>query len=297
MVKKKKQKSQRPALLSHGRPPTIYNKPSASLSSKATRTLIRSYHQLNKALSRATADGDPVTASDIQAQIERQGGLQAYQAASITGQKSERGGDSSKVLVDWLAPLNNGRLGEANKLRLLEVGALRTDNACSRCSFLDVTRIDLHAQTAGILQQDFNLRPLPVSEKETFDIISLSLVLNYVPDASGRGEMLKRICPFLRLPQCLVDPVIEEFLPSLFLVLPAPCVNNSRYLTETRLTDIMGTLGFVMIRRKLSAKLVYYLWRWRGVARGGTDVGRGKSFKKEEIEPGGKRNNFAIVLD
>lgn len=297
MVKKKKQKSQRPGLLSHGRPPIIYHKPSASLSSKATRTLIRSHHHLNKALTRATAHGDPARASDIQAQIERQGGLQAYQAASITGQKSERGGDSSKVLVDWLAPLKTGLPGELRKLSLLEVGALRTDNACSCCSYLDVTRIDLHAQTAGILQQDFNLRPLPVSEKDAFDIISLSLVLNYVPDASGRGDMLKRVCSFLRLPQCLVDPVIEDFLPSLFLVLPAPCVNNSRYLTETRLTDIMGTLGFVMIRRKMSAKLVYYLWRWRGVAGDGRDVGKGKSFRKEEIKPGGKRNNFAIVLN
>lgn len=297
MASNKKQKTRRPALLSRSRPPSVYHKPSASLSSKATRTLIRSHHRLHKGLTKATADGDTVTASDIQAQIERQGGLQAYQAASITGQKNERGGDSSRVLMEWLAPLNKGLLRDECKLRMLEVGALRTDNACSRCSFLDVTRIDLHAQTVGILQEDFNLRPLPESEQDRFDVISLSLVLNYVPDAAGRGNMLKRTCSFLRAPECQGDPLIEDLFPSLFLVLPAPCVNNSRYSTEKRLTDIMASLGFMMIRRKMSAKLVYYLWRWKWVAEGGKVVGKGNAFRKEEIRPGGKRNNFAIVLE
>lgn len=297
MVNKKKQKSKRPVLLSHGRPPTVNHKPLASLSSKVTRSLIRSHHNLNKALTRATADGDASTASDIQARIERQGGLQAYQAASISGQKNERGGDSSKILVEWLAPFKKEIYRDEKKLKLLEVGALRMDNACSRCSFMDVTPIDLHAQTIGILQQDFNLRPLPETEKDKFDVISLSLVLNYVPDASGRGDMLKRTSSFLRTSECQGDPLVSDSFPSLFLVLPAPCVNNSRYLTETRLIDIMGILGFVMIRRKMSAKLVYYLWRWRCGAGGGKDVARGKSFRKEEIRPGGKRNNFAIVLE
>ena len=297
MGNNKKSKPRRPALLSHGRPPPIYHKPSASLSSKATRTLIRSHHQLNKALTKATGAGDTVSASDIQAQIERQGGLQAYQAASITGQNPERGGDSSKVLLEWLAPLNNGRLYDSRTLRMLEVGALRTDNACSRCSFLDVTRIDLHAQTAGIMQQDFNQRPLPETDEDRFDIISLSLVLNYVPDASGRGVMLKRICSFLRALEWERDPLIEDLFPSLFLVLPAPCVNNSRYLTEKKLMDIMGALGFVMVRRKMSAKLVYYLWEWKCLAEDGKHIGKRQAFQKKEIRQGGKRNNFAIVLE
>lgn len=297
MVSKKKHRSKRPALLSHGRPLTTYHKPSASLSSKATRTLIRSHHQLNKALTKATAHGDTISASDIQARIERQGGLQAYQAASITGQKCERGGDSSRVLMEWLAPLDKEPCRDRCRLRMLEVGALRTDNACSRCSFLDVTRIDLHAQGPGILQQDFMQRPLPASEKDKVDIISLSLVLNYVPEASARGDMLKRTCSFLRVPQYeAADILTRDFFPSVFLVLPAPCVNNSRYLTEARLTEMMEGLGFVMIRRKMSAKLVYYLWRWKYTAKGWEDVEKVKSFRKEEIRPGGKRNNFAIVL-
>ena len=71
-------------------------------------------------------------------------------------------------------------------------------------------------------------RPLPKSMNEAFDILSLSLVLNFVPDPTQRGEMLKRVTQFLR-------PIAEgqpgnAFLPVLFLVLPLPCVNNSNFL-------------------------------------------------------------------
>ncbi|KAI9871271.1 MAG: hypothetical protein M1830_003119 [Pleopsidium flavum] len=296
----KKRKPKKPALLSRGRPPTISHKPPASLSSKVTRTLISSHHQLHKALVKATAEGDAASAANIKAQIENQGGLEAYQAASITGQGVERGGDSSKVLMEWLAalssPLKESRLGEGRKLKMLEVGALKTDNACSRSRLFDVTRIDLHAQAEGILQQDFMQRPHPETEEQHFHIISLSLVLNYVPDASGRGEMLKRTRSFLHVLRSQDTGLLEEVSPSLFLVLPASCVVNSRYINEERLTEIMESLGFVMIKRKMSAKLVYYLWRYTQTGAGRKDVVKEKPFRKEEIRAGRKRNNFAIVL-
>ncbi len=236
----------------------------------------------------------------IQAQIESQGGLEAYQAASMTGQRRERGGDTSKVLVEWFAPVirSTGKSGENGEspVKLLEIGALRTDNACSRSALFEVTRIDLRSQTAGIAQQDFNERPLPQTEDEKFDVISLSLVLNYVPDASGRGSMLKRTCAFLRNVDCPPDHPFNAVLPSLFLVLPAPCVTNSRYLDEAKLTEIMGSLGYVMTKKKISQKLVYYLWRHNRVTAAVTEAEKEIVLKKEEIAPGGKRNNFAITL-
>lgn len=300
MTAKKTRKQKKPALLSHGRPPTVYHKPPASLSSKATRTLISSHHQLHKALAKATAEGDATSTAGIQAQIEEQGGLEAYQVASMTGQRSERGGDSGKALMEWLAPLSSGLkksgLGEERKSKMLEVGALKTDNACSRSRLFDATRIDLHARSEGIMQQDFMRRPLPETDEESFDVISLSLVLNYVFDASGRGEMLRRTRSFLRAPRNQNTSPLDEVFPSLFLVLPAPCVTNSRYLNEERLTEIMQSLGFVMIRRKVSAKLVYYLWRYTCAGAGPKDAGKGRAFRKEEIRTGGKRNNFAIVI-
>jgi len=173
---------------------------------------------------------------------------------------------------------------------MLEVGALSTDNACSRSGFFDLERIDLNSQGKGILQQDFMERPLPRDSAEQFDLISLSLVLNFVPDPKGRGEMLLRTLEFLHEPDTSLSAPPQSFVPSLFLVLPAPCVSNSRYLDEERLVAMMASLGYAKIESKTTQRLVYYLWKR------GTKSERPRSFPKEEIRRGSSRNNFAIVL-
>ncbi|KAK3080420.1 hypothetical protein LTS18_001529, partial [Coniosporium uncinatum] len=260
-AKEKKKKPHKPRSLSHGRPMTA-KKPTASLSSKATRTLIRTHHQLEKARAKALKEGDEKAVKAIEAQQTKQGGLKSYQQASITGQSLTRGGDSSKVLLEWLSStgvLSDSKIRATQSLKVLEVGALSPSNAVSLNSRFEVTRIDLHSQHPSIETQDFMARPLPASDNEKFDIISLSLVLNYVPDAEGRGEMLKRTCQFLRTTSG-ERTAQKSTLPSLFLVLPAPCVTNSRYVTEERLTAMMESLGYSRTHRKLSDKLVYYLW-------------------------------------
>ena len=150
--------------------------------------------------------GDVKSAEAVAQAIEKNGGIKTYQAASKQGQAKDRGGDSSKVLVEWLQESHvldpkargRGRAGEP-AIRCLEVGALSTTNEISKyASVIRMTRIDLNSQGPGIEKQDFMERPLPTTDDERFDIISLSLVLNYVPDAVGRGEMLKRIPDFLR---------------------------------------------------------------------------------------------------
>ncbi|PGG95374.1 hypothetical protein GX51_06075 [Blastomyces parvus] len=329
--RKAKTKRKTPGSLSHGRPPTATSKPAASLSAKATRTLIRAHHQLHKARARALADNNEALVHDLDKQIAAHGGLESYQLASKKGQSKERGGDSSKVLVDWLAPVfeklnlqrrelqkqGGGRdteegygNGDAKvesreeekkqkkprpQIRLLEVGALSTSNACSRVGLLDVTRIDLHSQEKGILQQDFMERPLPACEEEKFHVISLSLVLNYVSDPAGRGEMLRRTTAFLTPPPASGDVSNAQqntgtCLPCLFLVLPAACVLNSRYFTEERLGAIMSSLGYRMVQRKVTSKLIYYLWEYSTANVAAT------VFKKEMLNPGGNRNNFTVTL-
>src|SRR4051794_35876086 len=86
--------------LSHGRPPTVKLHPSASR--KATRTLIRSHHTLEKQRTKAIKDGDEAKAAAIAETIESQGGIEGYQRASLLGQGNERGGDSSRILMGWL---------------------------------------------------------------------------------------------------------------------------------------------------------------------------------------------------
>jgi 25S rRNA (adenine2142-N1)-methyltransferase len=286
MVKRLKLKS-----LSQGRPPMT--KPARSLSSKATRTLIRNHHTLLRERERAFAQGDDAKAAAISHQIESQGGIRKYQEASLLGQSNDRGGDSSKILMEWLSPIvpvlqEHGRKGQA--IRMLEVGALSVKNACSRSGLFEIERIDLNSQAEGIKQQDFMERPLPRDEQEKFGIISLSLVLNYVPDASGKGEMLLRTLKFLTARKH-PENGLRDFLPSLFLVLPASCVTNSRYMDEPKLEEIMESLGYVKVEKKLSNKLVYYLWRL-----GSQATKKNVIFKKVEIRSGKDRNNFAIVL-
>lgn len=276
--------------LARGRPPTA--KPVRSISSKKTRTLIRTHHTLEKQKAKALADGDDAKAALLAKQIEAQGGIDSYQRASLIGQAKERGGDSSKVLMEWLEPVVPAlkeRVQGGQPIRMLEVGALSINNACSRSHLFQVERIDLNSQAEGIMQQDFMERPLPCDENEQVDLISLSLVLNYVPDPLGKGKMLLRTLEFLKARPMSLG--LQDYFPSLFLVLPAPCVINSRYMDEKKLESIMESLGYVQVKKKLSTKLVYYLWR--------LDAGKVKQnivFKKEELRTGKSRNNFAIVL-
>ena len=322
----KRQRSKRPVLPSHSRPPTVKAK-SGVLSSKATRNLIRTHHELTKSRAQAVQARNDALIKEIDAKIETNGGLQSYQHASKLGQSLERGGDSSRTLVEWISPrlvqLHNhnssnttgpgtntstGKTKEQKsnfKLRVLEVGALSTKNACSTNQFLDCTRIDLNSQESGILQQDFMERPLPRHESERFHLISLSLVLNYVPSASGRGDMLKRCLYFLTTntrsssdggssPENESEDEKKLFFPpGLFLVLPAACIDNSRYLTERRLSDIMSSLGFVLARSKRSAKLIFQLWE---LSKKPNDNSSSCEFGKEILNPGKTRNNFAIVV-
>ena len=171
-INKKKRPKQN---LAAGRPPT-FQRPK-SISRKATRTLINNIHTLEKKKQRAIEKGDKSEEIAIAAEISALGGIQQYQQASLQGQRNDRGGDSSRVLMEWLKPMDTALKSsdEKQNLRMLEVGALSTNNVCSKSGCFDIVRIDLNSQGEGILQQDFMKRPLPKDESEKFDIISLSL--------------------------------------------------------------------------------------------------------------------------
>ncbi|KAG6365104.1 hypothetical protein INS49_006711 [Diaporthe citri] len=295
-------KKKRPKLnLTAGRPPTV-QKPPKSISRKATRTLINQIHTLEKRRKQAAQKGDVAAEAAIASEIASLGGIKKYQQASLQGQRNDRGGDSSKILLDWLKPVESRLQALADsdpssRLRMLEVGALSTTNACSLSGLFDIVRIDLNSQAEGILQQDFMERPLPENDSERFDIISLSLVLNFVPEAGGRGDMLLRTLEFLHPPSRFRDGTnagLKRYFPSLFLVLPAPCVSNSRYLDGEKLNAIMSSLGYQVTESKTTQKLVYYLWT--RVVDSPPLLRTGASFTKKELRSGATRNNFAIVL-
>ncbi|KAJ4320349.1 25S rRNA (adenine2142-N1)-methyltransferase [Neodidymelliopsis sp. IMI 364377] len=290
MAVKKRQKA-----LSSGRPPI--NKPKERMSAQQSRTIIRTHHRLQKEHAVAVKRGDTDTAEKLAKAIEKNGGITKYQAASKQGQAKDRGGDSSKLLVEWL--IESGVVDRKFRgqdatgkvpFKCLEVGALSTTNEISKFpQSIEMTRIDLNSQGAGIQKQDFMERPLPVSDQDRFDILSLSLVLNYVPDAPGRGEMLKRVTEFLRRAQG-EETERSATLPLLFFVLPLPCIDNSRYVDEARLLEIMHSLGFTLLKKRLTPKLCYYLL----CLTGDRTLTR---FEKKKIRDGPAMNNFSIVVE
>ena len=246
------------APLSAGRPPA-WRKHQKHFNAKSTRLIINRHHELEKARATAIKSGDGLEAASLQLQIEEHGGIAEYQNASITGQSTSRGGDSSKILIQWLKEADI-KSGGSTKYDMLEIGALSKDNACSRSGLFNVTSIDLNSQDPRIAKQDFMERPLAKDSNDKFDIISLSLVLNYVPTPEGRGDMLRRTCNFLRDTAYGMPSSGCSVFPSLFIVLPKACTTNSRYFTEDRLEEIMKSIGYRRIRSRLSQKLVYSLW-------------------------------------
>ncbi|KAJ3499609.1 hypothetical protein NLG97_g195 [Lecanicillium saksenae] len=271
--------------LKAGRPPLT--RPAGTMSRKASRTLINKHHQLDKQRRQAASKGDKAAEEALSAEIESLGGISLYQQASLQGQSTERGGDTSRLLLEWLPVKEFKALG--HKLRLLEVGALSTKNACSLSGLFESVHIDLNSQEPGILQQDFMDRPLPKDDTDRFDVLSLSLVLNFVPDAALRGEMLKRTLEFLRGTHAETEAGNEQLFPCLFMVLPRSCLDNSRYCTEENFESIMEMLGYSMLRKKMTQKLAYSLWR-KVCDSNITTV------SKKEINPGRTRNNFVITL-
>ncbi|OCH95320.1 hypothetical protein OBBRIDRAFT_720830 [Obba rivulosa] len=288
---KRKRKAPVTARLNDARPVG----PSGSSSKpQSTRTVIRRFHVLIKRQAQLSAllkqrkfhsnvEDTRKELFDVEREIGELGGLEAYQTMSSIGQGNDRGGGSERVLVGWLKEL---RLHEDRKdgcLRLLEVGALKPDNYASCTSWISVTPIDLHSRHPAIVEQDFLL----MSEEEhrgTWDIISLSLVINFVPDAKDRGRMLRLAHSMLRLDGLL------------FIALPLPCVLNSRYMTEEKFDGLIRVLGFTAIqtRWKPGGKMAYWLLRkTSGPSTRASDLA--PYAKKTELRSG-KRNNFVILL-
>lgn len=68
---------------------------------------LRKNYQKNKKISSNDIDRLNFLLNFITEEIVDNGGLQKYQIASIMGQNSDRGGDSSKKLMSWILELND----------------------------------------------------------------------------------------------------------------------------------------------------------------------------------------------
>ena len=166
--------------------PISVGKSIKALSSKKTRGLIRQLHQINKGLSQQTLStcSTALTKTSKDLVITDRGKLATYQQASALGASPQRGGDTSRWLVKQLVRLGlKGNEGTKEKLALLDVGAL-THCYVKEAEWINVTAIDLNPQSEGIIKADF----LNFTSSNKFNIVCLSLVLNFLGDAKLRGK-------------------------------------------------------------------------------------------------------------
>jgi 25S rRNA (adenine2142-N1)-methyltransferase len=84
--------------------------------------------------------------------------LSVYQKASSKGQDIQHGGDSSKILVQWL------KNSPSKGIRVLEIGCLEVDNAIAKyvnSQNGSIRHIDLKSRDPRIEEQDFMSLPVP----------------------------------------------------------------------------------------------------------------------------------------
>ncbi|KAL5532904.1 DLD1_1 [Sanghuangporus sanghuang] len=131
---------------------------------------------------------------EIEDEMRGMGGLEVYQRMSRIGQGKDRGGGSEGVFIGWMKEVGlkeEVREKGKGKMKLLEVGAVKPDNYASCSSWIDVLPIDLRSTHPGIVEQDFLEMGVGETNCGVWDAISLSLVVNFVPEPRDRGRMLR----------------------------------------------------------------------------------------------------------
>jgi 25S rRNA (adenine2142-N1)-methyltransferase len=281
-------------------------------SSTETARLIRRFHVLNKELAKLKNGDDKHETEkkmqNIHSEMESMGGLDWYQRASKLGQSKVRGGDSSKWLMGALQRESIPERYKDQSMRLLDVGALSPFNY-EKHKWIKATPIDLNPQHPLIHQQDFLQMSPPETEEERFDIVCLSLVVNFVGDPVDRGtseishyleEIANRQTHHCSFPGNMLIHT-RDFFPSqmadfknqrlLYLVLPLPCITNSRYFSHDHLLAMMDSIGYSKcIDYHHSNKLAYYLFEMT------SKVAQTPDWKKKILKDAKGRNNFSIVM-
>jgi 25S rRNA (adenine2142-N1)-methyltransferase len=199
---------------------------------KSTQKVISEYHTLMKRLSLLESSDISAGSSDeifkIQERLKELGGLEGYQKASLKGGNKKQGFfKTCQFLLPFLKSIRNSissdvtdmTTGNSTKstkennvpknIKLLDVGAL-DGQTFVKIPWIQCTSIDLNPQSHLVKKQDFFDRPLPKTDQDRFHVICMALVINFVPSAQKRGDMLLRCRDFL----------LETGL--VYIVLPSP---------------------------------------------------------------------------
>ena len=262
----------------------VPKKPVVEINSRKDRRIINEYHALNKkidSLRRNTSiqmKDRSIQIANLEAKKEKLGGINAYQKASKLGEARHGSFNSAKWILKQIRDFDVCKVNSITtkateaKIRLLDVGAL-DNNYRKHQKWIQCTSIDLNPRSDAVVKADF----LKLEGNKLYDVVVLSLVINFEGDVRRRGQMLRK-CQQLIMDQGY-----------LFIVLPLPCLNNSRYLNDDLFVSMMESLGFKTCARHKSRKLSFFMFRKTGHA-------KVKSFPKKVLRKGGNHNNFAIIL-
>uniref|UniRef100_A0AAV1TZD0 Probable methyltransferase BMT2 homolog n=1 Tax=Peronospora matthiolae TaxID=2874970 RepID=A0AAV1TZD0_9STRA len=248
-------------------------------SRRKARQVTTTFHRLTHELARLKTDCPASTEpqkelvqqriSAIQEQLEKMGGHKTYQDASILSTSFHK---TSKWIFQLLTSFELRPRAKQPPLQVLEVGAINTQLLA--CPWLHVRAIDLQSRHERIEQCDFfSLKPM-----EEFHVVVSSMVLNCVPGAARRGEMLRLYRSHLK----------EQGL--LFLMLPLLCLRHSRFMTYARFLKILEAVGFRVRETKNSPKVAFFC-----LERIET-VNEAASFPQTLLVPGDKRNDFSVTI-
>jgi len=164
-------------------------------------------------------------------------------------EESGDGGAGASTASGRAGPPPEPLFSSTNRVRLLDVGAI-TNHYLPYASQIDCTAIDLNPQHPSVEKRDFfTLDHKAKPWFQGFDVVVLSLVLNFVGDRFARGDMIKRSVAMLR----------PDGLGRLFIVLPAACLRNSRWMDhDSFVTRCMRPLGLRLGQWKYTNKLACY---------------------------------------
>lgn len=205
-------------------------KETAAATPSAHSLLIAAFHALEKKLAQTS---DEAERAKLIAEREKLGGLKAYQDASLVGVDKHKGGESGKWIVQTL---HDVRGGKKEDIRLLDVGSLG-GTAYAKYPWIKAKSIDINPRGPDVEQVDFFHLPPPTSEEDRYDVVSLSMVINFVGDIQQRGRMLIHAHRYLKKGGHLA------------LILPLACVANSRYCTHERLAAILDSCGWKVVHQ------------------------------------------------
>lgn len=224
-------------------------------SRKKARSVTSEYHEIQNELEIVKNSDDiskeekKIRRDELEKRLESIGGTHAYQLASVISTSHFK---TSRWVISTIESLGlRPKAEEKNKVDVLEIGAINTQ--LHHCKWLNVRAIDINSQHPLIEEKNFfNLHP----EKDLYDIVVCSMVVNCVADTEKRGEMLCRLKYHIKSQH---DSSGKLSPSAVLLVLPLRSINSKHVGGIDSFVAFLHGVGLNEDKnlRRLTPKLVF----------------------------------------